>query len=158
MCPVKPRVTLLNLRISDKATLPQIQASACDIPFPDSSFDIVFSNSMIEHLGTWEKQALAAKEMRRVGKRLWIQTPNSRFPIEPHYLTPFIHWFPSHWQRNLLPYTVWAFIAHPTSEHCDRLHKEIRLLNWSEMRKLFPDCSIKAEHFIGLTKSIIVIR
>jgi hypothetical protein len=54
----------------------------------DQEYDIAFSNSVIEHVGDWERQAAFASEIRRVGKNLWIQTPAKECPIEPHYLAP----------------------------------------------------------------------
>src|ERR1035437_7123459 len=73
--PIKPRLTLLNIREEASSEFPTIVASACRIPVADQSFDIVFSNSMIEHLGTPENQQQAAREILRVGKRIWVQTP-----------------------------------------------------------------------------------
>jgi len=156
--PVLPRVTLLNLRRDESTGLPQIVGSACNIPCEDKSFDIVFSNSMIEHLGTWEREQQAAKEMLRVGKRIWVQTPNWGFPVEPHLLTPFIHWLPRKLQRRLLPYTIWAIITHPSKEYCDGFMQEVRLLTIAEMKKLFPGCRIIYERFGFLIKSLIAIR
>ena len=63
------------------------------LEYADGEFDIVFSNSVIEHLGTFEKQTAFANECMRVGKRYWVQTPAQEFPIEPHYIAPFIHAF-----------------------------------------------------------------
>lgn len=42
---------------------------------PRACFDLVYSNSVIEHLGTWEKQQAFAAEARRVGRGYWIPTP-----------------------------------------------------------------------------------
>ena len=44
--------------------------------FRDNEFDIVFSNSTIEHVGTWTDQQKFARETQRVGKIIYIQTPN----------------------------------------------------------------------------------
>ncbi len=74
----------------------------CALPYTTGSFDVVFSNSVIEHLGTWENQVRFAAEARRVGRRLWVQTPARSFFIEPHLLAPFIHWLPVRWQRRLM--------------------------------------------------------
>ncbi|MBC8844888.1 class I SAM-dependent methyltransferase, partial [Escherichia coli] len=60
----------------------------------DQQFDIVFSNSVIEHLYTWENQEKMAKEVLRVGKYHFIQTPNYWFPIEPHWVFPFFQFLP----------------------------------------------------------------
>jgi SAM-dependent methyltransferase len=155
--PIRPRVTLLNILEMEESEFPQVVASACDIPYPDKSFDVVFCNSVIEHLGTWEHQLQAAKEMLRVGRKTWVQTPNRWFPIEPHLLTPFIHWLPRKWQRRLIPYTVWAFITKPSTEYCDKLWEEVRLLNVREMKILFPTCKLIRERF-GITKSLIAVK
>jgi hypothetical protein len=112
---------------------------------------------MIEHLGTWENQRQAANEMVRVGKRIWIQTPNKWFLVEPHLITPFIHWLPRTWQRALLPYTMWGLIAKPDASYCDGFMREIRLLTLTEMRKLFPGFSIICEKFVFMNKSLIAI-
>lgn len=60
----------------------------CQLEMSDQEYDIAFSNSVIEHVGDWERQAAFASEIRRVGKNLWIQTPAKECPIEPHYLAP----------------------------------------------------------------------
>ena len=46
-----------------------------DLQYEDKSFDIVFSNSVIEHLGTFERQQAFAREAQRVGRVLLVQTP-----------------------------------------------------------------------------------
>jgi hypothetical protein len=63
-------------------------------PFEDKSFELAFNNSTIEHMELWEDQKQFAREMMRVGRHVYCQTPNRWFPIEPHVMTPFIHWLP----------------------------------------------------------------
>ena len=104
--PADIRVTLLNLehqRVSssrfvssagDARSLPQFEAG---------SFDVVFSNSVIEHVGDFNEQRRMASEIHRVGKRYFVQTPNKRFPLEPHFLFP---WF------QYLPLSVRAWLVH----------------------------------------------
>lgn len=156
--PIIPCVTLLNTRKAEQGRFPQVIASACDLPFRDKCFDIVFSNSVIEHLGNWENQQRAAREMLRVGKRIWVQTPYRWFPVEPHLLTPGIQWLPRTWQRPFLPFTIWALITHPSAEYCDNLSRELRLLDVREMRALFPGCQILMERWAGLPKSLIASK
>jgi SAM-dependent methyltransferase len=154
-------VTLLNIR-DPGDILPHVThvpGDATDIPFSDGAFDIVFSNSMIEHLHTLENQSRAAREAARVGRKLWIQTPNRWFPVEPHHLTPAIHWLPKPLQRRLLRNcSVWGLIARPSAEYVEQMVDEIRLLAANDLRTLFPGCEILRERLIGLTKSLIVVR
>lgn len=71
------------------------------LPFRDKSFDVAFSNSVIEHLQSLEDQARLAAELTRVGRSHFIQTPNKLFPIEPHYLFPFFQFLPTRVQQWL---------------------------------------------------------
>jgi SAM-dependent methyltransferase len=155
-------ITILNLRQSGHDPTPQmryVEGDALALPFADGSFDVAFSNSVIEHLGGYDAQVRAAAEAMRVGRRLWIQTPNRWFPIEPHYLTPFVHWLPASVRRRILRnFSVWGWITRPSREEVDAIVDEIRLLSAGELRAMFPGCQIRRERFFGLTKSLIVTR
>ena len=136
-----------------------MQGDATRLPFADGSYEIVYSNSVIEHLGTWEKQQEFAHEARRVGRRLWIQTPARSFPVEPHLIAPFVHYFSKGVQRHLLRwFTVWGWLTKPTRQQVDAFLAEVRLLTAREMQILFPDCQILRERLFGLTKSYIAVR
>src|SRR5262245_27700905 len=94
--PIESRITLLNTDPLDEEQRPVVRANqevavgdGTRLDYGDRSFDIVFSNSVIEHVGTLERQMAFANEVRRVGKAYWVQTPAKEFPIEPHYLGPF---------------------------------------------------------------------
>ena len=64
---------------------------------------------MIEHVGDAQSQRRFAREVARVGRAYWVQTPNRWFPVEQHLLTPFVHWLPKPWQRWIVPrFTVWS--------------------------------------------------
>ncbi len=155
------RVTLLNKEAagSSNGGVSFVRGDARRIPFPDAAFDIAFSNSMIEHLHTRENQRHAAEEAMRVGKHLWIQTPNRWFPIEPHYLTPFIHWLPKPVRRRLVRNcSVWGIITRPSRGEAHAIVDELELLSATDLRQLFPGCQIVRERFLGMTKSLIVVR
>lgn len=158
------RVTLLNLEFAQehRAQYPQfrfVTADACLLPFGDAEFALVHSNSVIEHVGTWERQLAFAREARRAGRKLWIQTPAREFFIEPHLLAPFIHWLPIRIQRHLIRWvTLWGWLTRPTPAQVDAFLAEVRLITRSEMEHLFPDCEILTERFLGMPKSYIAIR
>lgn len=124
-----------------------------NLRFEDQSFDIAYSNSVIEHLYDWESQKQFAKEITRIGKRIYLQSPAKEFFVEPHLITPFIHWLPKKWQSKLLRnFTIWGLMARPSQEYVDTFLREIRLLTFSEFKLLFPQCKIVKEKFFFLTK------
>lgn len=131
----------------------------CALPFADQSYDIVFSNSVIEHVGCWERQLAFARETRRVGRRIWVQTPAYECPIEPHFLTPFLHWAPKRMRTWLAHHlSLFAWIERPSWERTERLIEEIRLISKREMKELFPDCRIMTERLLWIfPKSYIAV-
>ena len=159
------RITLLNPHVVPglaeqfASRFQFVIGDGCDLDYPDQSFDIVFSNSVIEHLGTYARQQAFAAEARRVGRALWIQTPAKEFFIEPHLLTPFIHFLPRSVQSRLLRYgTVWGLLTKPSPAEVKAFLNEVRLLSEGEMQELFPDCQISREKWMGLTKSYVAVR
>ena len=157
-------ITLLNLRYpgGTDQTQPRFRfvvGDGCALPFANLEFDVLFSNSVIEHVGTWERQLQFSAEARRTGRKLWIQTPAREFFVEPHLVAPFIHFLPVSLQRRLIRnFTVWGWVARPTAAQVDAFLAEVRLLRREEMRELFPDCDILEEKFLGMTKSYIAVR
>src|SRR5262245_25250334 len=117
LLPVRPRVVMLNLpRALEPADsgMPWVFADGCRLPFRDRSFDVVFSNSVIEHVGDARRQEEFAREIARVGVRYFVQTPNRWFPVEHHLLTPLIHFLPRSWQRRLVErFTIWEWLTRP---------------------------------------------
>lgn len=116
----RPQVVYLNLPrafepgVDDPNSL--VFGDGLHLPFADQSFDLVFSNSVIEHVGSAANQQRFADEVRRVGKRYWVQTPNHGFPVEQHLLTPF-YWLPVGLRRAVATrFTVWQWIARPSAE------------------------------------------
>jgi len=166
MLPRQPRVTILNMPRTKAELLEAEGWVAGDgrrLPFADGSFDIVFSNSVIEHVGDAASQEAFAREVARVGRGYWVQTPNRWFPVEQHLLTPVIHWLPRSWQRAIVPRcTVWDFLLRLSPDrrqfYLQHYLADIRLLNASELHRLFPDARIVRERFFGLTKSLVAAK
>jgi ubiquinone/menaquinone biosynthesis C-methylase UbiE len=134
--------------------------NGCSLAMPDQSYDIGFSNSVIEHVGSWQQQQQFASELHRVAKILWVQTPAYGCPIEPHYMAPFIHYLPRSFQKKIVRwFTPWGWLERPTSEQINAMVETTRLLRKSEMRQLFPDCEIITERMLGIIpKSYIAFR
>ena len=132
LLPDRPRLVLLNVLPPEEKVggVACVVADGRCMPFKDGAFDIVYSNSVIEHLGSLEDQRRFASECMRVGLQYYVQTPNQWFPVEPHLITPLIHWLPRTMQRRLLRnFTVWGWFKRPTTEQCEAFLQKIRLLN-----------------------------
>lgn len=137
-----------------------IKGDACNLSqFADSAFDVVFSNSCIEHVGAWPQMSRFASEVRRVGTSYFIQTPNFWFPIEAHARMPFIHWLPDQITYRLHMMTKAGF--YPKADDVQsamEIVEDARLLDIRQMRTLFPDAEIQKEKFFGLTKALVAVR
>ena len=127
--------------------------------FQEGEFDIVFSNSAIEHVGTFEQQRQMAEEVQRVGKRYYVQTPNRYFPIEPHFLIPFFQFLPIGLRAFIVSHfkTPWGF-RFKDKQKALRYVEHIRLMTESELKDLFPGAKIYKEKVLGITKSFIVYK
>lgn len=151
-------VTLINIRSNgqiDGQRIVSVEGDATELPFADNTFDIAFSNSVIEHVGTWEKQQAFAREARRVACKLLIQTPARSFPIEAHLLAPYIQYLPKKVQHRIVRWTPRGLL---TPDVVHEIVDEVRLLTYREVKELFPDCRILKERLFGLTKSYVAVR
>jgi hypothetical protein len=166
LAPVRPRLVILNEPRADEEGLdgvPVVFADGCALPFRDASFDVVFSNSVVEHVGDSRNQARFAAETGRVGRSYWVQTPNRRYFLETHLLTPFVHWLPRAWQARAVRWgTVWEWIVRPSPDrreyYLDHYLSRIRLLAARDLARLFPDARILRERFLGWTNSLVAFR
>jgi len=157
----RPRLTIVNLEppAQDPQGIDWVIADGRQLPFRDGTFDIVFSNSVIEHVGDTASRQSYAREVDRVGQCYYVQTPNYWFPVEPHLMTPLIHFLPMRVQRKLLRnFTLWGILVRPTPEGCDDFLRDIRLLDAGEVRSLFPKAKLWRERFMGITKSLIAVK
>jgi hypothetical protein len=138
------------------------------LPFPDGYFDIVYCSSVIEHVTipkneVWtlrsgkefRERSLAhqrefAREIQRVGRQFFVQTPYRWFVVESHSWLPFAGWLP---RRLLLPVLKTARTLSLT-----RTNPDWYLLNKHEFADLFDDAQIRDEKWLGLTKSIMAVK
>lgn len=81
-----------------------VQANGLELPFADQSFDLVYSNAVIEHVGNASEQALFVREHVRVGRHWMLTTPNRLFPVEAHTFTFVRHMNPN-WRPSTPVYT-----------------------------------------------------
>lgn len=157
-CPYPLKITIINLpgsglkqESNPMHEIDYIEGDACDMPFVSSkSYDIAFSNSVIEHVGPVENQEAFAKEAQRVANRYWIQTPSIWFPIEAHNNMPFWWFYPeplksfflARWREKL---PAWAEMIEGTT-----------VISRSELKRMFPTGRIWTEKLFGVVKSYVV--
>jgi 2-polyprenyl-3-methyl-5-hydroxy-6-metoxy-1,4-benzoquinol methylase len=145
------KITILNLPGIAMDTYPShhdiqyVEGDACNCPeFKDKSFDFVFSNSVIEHVGDSVNRQRFAKEVVRIGKGFWIQTPSCLFPVEAHTGMPFWWLYPQklrdffieRWRRKL---PAWTEMVEGTT-----------YVTKGELQKLFPQST-------GITEKVLLV-
>jgi SAM-dependent methyltransferase len=147
---------------------PVLIAEAQPLPFPDGFFDVVYCSSVIEHVTVPKQQVWSirsgeefrrlasarqrefAREVARLGRQYFVQTPNRGFVIESHSWLPLLGYLP---RRALLP------VLQATNQvWIKRTAPDWNLLNERELAALFTDALILRETFCGMTKSLMAIR
>lgn len=156
--PVMPaHVTTVNLRHMDSTE--NITAVQGDVySHPPGSYDLVISNSLIEHVGGHSQRARLADVIAAAADRHWVQTPYRYFPIEPHWLAPGIQFLP--FEARVKATMLWKF------GHCHKTDRaaavdivnEIELIGLTQMRAYFPDSDFWLERVAGLVKSMVAFR
>jgi SAM-dependent methyltransferase len=118
-----------------------INAAGEFLPYPSSTFDLILSHEVLEHV---QNDSLAVYEMvrvlrspdpssGRVGGRLVLFVPNRGYPFETHGIywrgkyhfgnIPFVNWLPRRWR--------------------DRLAPHVRVYLTRDLEKLFTDLSVR---------------
>lgn len=153
------RVTLLNIEhqpVSSSRFLSTVGDARSMPQYQNQSFDVVFSNSVIEHVGSYEDQSRMANEVMRVGRRYFVQTPNKRFPLEPHFLFPFFQYLPGPVRAQMVHrFDVGWYKRIPSLEKAREEVDSIQLLTRKQFAALFPGAAIYEEKILGLTKSFV---
>ena len=151
------RITILNLTQNPTkySNLVSVSGNALDLSqYGQNEFDVVFSNSVIEHVYTKENQIKMANEIMRVGRTFYVQTPYKHFFVEAHYILPFIQYAGKKTQYFILTKTPLSRMKKWDKTHAKNYTEEIRLLTKKEMKEFFPEAKFFNEKFLGMTKSI----
>lgn len=138
------------------------------LPFPDGFFDIVYCSSVIEHVTVPKNEVYStksgkvfrerslrhqrefAREIQRIGRQFFVQTPYRWFVIESHSWLPFYGWLP---RRLLIPALNAVRPFWPS-----RTHPDWCLLDRRELADMFDGAEIRSEKWMGMTKSIMAIK
>lgn len=126
------------------------RTQGCELPFEDNSFDIVFCSAVLEHVGERAQQAQFISELLRVGRKIFITTPNRGFPIEVHTFIPFIHWLPQQLHQKILRAIGIEFWAKT---------ENLNLLTEKSLLRLFPDThklTLKKHRLFGIASNLII--
>jgi hypothetical protein len=160
--PVRPRhVTIVNLEPNEETPwLTALTGDACnaDKMVEGQSFDLVFSNSLIEHVGGHKARSALSHVIRSLAPRYLVQTPYRYFPIEPHWLFPGMQFLPLPMRWSIA--ARWP-LGGMRGWNKTKVLEEVmstELLGATEIRTYFPDGQLYWERFLGLRKSMVVIR
>jgi hypothetical protein len=158
----KVHITTVNMEDQapcDDPMFTQLTGDACALAYPDNSFEVCHSNSVVEHVGDWRQMERFAAESRRLAQRYYVQTPYFWFPVEPHFSSLFFHWLPESWRAKRMIARRHGFMPQ-CANYSEAMYsvQDARLLDKGMMKALFPDAVHVDETILGLTKSLLAIR
>jgi hypothetical protein len=155
-------VTILNLLKLD-APEPWIETMVGDACAPppaisDERYDLVVSNSVIEHVGGHVQRQRFADVVQSAAERYWVQTPYRYFPVEPHWLCPGMQFLPLRARAALTRH--WPLSPARANNMADAIENaaSVELVSLTEMRFYFPSSQLWYERIGGLVKSVTAIR
>lgn len=154
-------ITILNIKKYENEYINQknINTVIYDgkvIPFNNKSFDLIICNSVIEHVPI-KNRKFFCDEIKRVGKKFFLQTPSYYFPLEPHFVMPFIHWLPKNIGFFLVNFSLWRILSNPNRKLINDYFFNTNLLKEKELKKYFTNSKIFKEKSFFMTKSYYVI-
>ena len=162
--PVRPRsVHVLNLQAPPTSVPDWITADLGDATDPAllskaGAYDLVYSNSVIEHVGGHAPRAAFAANVAALADRHWIQTPYRYFPVEPHWVCPFMQYLPLRMRARLGLHWPLVHTPHADLESAIAAQLSVELLDITAMRHYFPDSQIIYDRLAGLVKSVIAVK
>lgn len=162
--PVRPKhVHVVNLEplpgeLPEWAELDYGDACALPPQITKRRYDLVFSNSVIEHVGGHERRVRFAESIHALADAHWVQTPYRYFPIEPHWVAPGMQFLPVA-LRSRMAYK-WPLAHTPAASLAEARQAVLwtELIDKTQMRHYFPQSTIRSERILGLTKSLIACK
>ena len=129
------------------------------LEYKKGEVDLIFSNSVIEHVGSYANQQIFASEVRRVSDKYIVQTPSIWFPLEPHSLIPLFQFLP-HSIRALLimTFNINYFPKAKTYKAAIKVSHSTLMFTHKRFKQLFPEAEIQVERFLGIPKSYTAIK
>jgi hypothetical protein len=161
--PIMPEhVTMVNLRKSNGVEMPGLTSIVGDACYADKLlsgqlFDLVLSNSLIEHVGGHSQRVRLAEAIRTLATHYLVQTPYRYFPVEPHWVFPGMQFLPTRVQGYIAP--RWP-LGHTKGWAADLALSEVmftELIGATDMMAYFPGAKLYWERFCGLRKSMTVV-
>lgn len=164
--PVRPAaVTVVNLNPVELTArsgepITAVQGDACDLSdsLQREQFDLVVSNSLLEHVGGHAQRERFAATVHLAAPHHWVQTPYRYFPVEPHWLFPGFQWLPAAARVRITQHWPLGHRHAAEKDAATTWALECELLSITEMRYYFPDSQIWLERLAGLPKSLVAVR
>lgn len=162
--PKHVHIVNLETEAGDERNVPEwaevSYGDACNLPeeIKARRYDLVFSNSVIEHVGGHERRLRFAETVRTLGTGYWVQTPYRYFPIEPHWVAPGMQFMPNRMQQAMARHWPLAHTPNKDKEQALESALWIELIDKTQMRHYFPDALFRNERALGLTKALIAYR
>ncbi|MDQ4054424.1 MAG: methyltransferase type 11 [Actinomycetota bacterium] len=165
--PVRPaHVTVLNLvepGWGEDGWATPLTGDACaaraalEAAGAQASYDLVFSNSLLEHVGGHAQRSRLAESVRELAPYHWVQTPYRYFPVEPHWLFPLMQFLPM--RLRAVVAERWPLAHTRPASRADAISNAqwTELIGITELRAYFPTSQILKERLFGLTKSITAV-
>jgi hypothetical protein len=165
--PVRPAsVTIVNLveepadGVEPPPWLTVRLGDACDpaVLTGGQDYDLVYSNSLLEHVGGHQRRLALAEVIHDGAPRHWIQTPYRYFPIEPHWLFPGLQFLPVALRAWILQRWPLANAGPASADNAVSTVLWTELVSRTEMRHYFPGSTLLLEKMGPLAKSLIAVR
>jgi hypothetical protein len=137
-----------------------VVGDVCQLPASvrTSEYDLVFSNSVIEHLGGINGRRAFAEAVHASAPRHWVQTPYRYFPVEPHVLFPGFQFLPLNVRATVAGHWPLLHTRPQDRQAATKVALGIELLGRTELHYLFPESEILVERMVGLPKSLVAVQ